>query len=140
MPTGNDLQLMAAGDIRPCRFIKMQTDANQEALEADANEAIIGISQEGTKEAPQSGSSALAAADGDEVSFISMGEVGLLKIGSGGCTAGDELKSDNDGQGVARASSGTTVQNVGAIALETASEGEFARVLCWRTSVRPALV
>lgn len=130
---------VAGGDIRPSRFVKVSTAADHTVLEADANEAVIGISHESTQDAPISGASANAAESGDQLTVYGIGRSCLLKIGSGGCTRGDELKSDADGQGVTRATTGTTLQHVGAIALESASEGEFARVLVHRTSVYPAL-
>jgi len=131
---------VAGGDIRTCRFVKLSTSANNTVLEADANEAVIGISTDATRDAPQEGSSALAAADGEVLSITPFnGDPCLLEIGSGGCAAGDELKSDADGKGVVRASTGTTIQNVGAIALGAYAAGEIGQVIPFRSSVRPAL-
>jgi hypothetical protein len=54
-------------------------------------------------------------------------------------TAGQYLKSDSQGRAVPVATSGTTVQNYGAIALQGGSSGEKIRVLVIIGKVRPAL-
>ena len=56
-----------------------------------------------------------------------LGEICLLKIGAGGCTAGDSLAPDANGQGITVASA-STAKYFGAKALETANAGEFALV------------
>lgn len=135
--------MSAGGTIRRARFVNLKTTANHTVEEADANDRTIGIAQEGGREPALPSVTAdppEAAQSGDQLRVYVPGDTCLLEIGSGGCTAGDDLKSDTDGKGVARATTGTTVQNVGAIALETASEGELAKVLVTYTYVRPALV
>ena len=133
------IQGISGGTIRPSRFVKISTAADQTFLEADANEQTIGIAQDWQRDAPIDGADVDAAEAGDPLSVNPIGCTCLLQIGSGGVTAGDEIKSDADGKGVTRATTGTTVQNVGAIALETAVEDELARVFVYRTSIRPAL-
>lgn len=117
--------LQANGDIRPARFIKIDSSANQSALEANAGEVTFGISTEATKEAPQTGASTLAAADGDQFRYHRAGEICLLTIDSSGCTAGNFLKSDADGQGDVAAAG----EIAGAYALETVSGGEKCLVM-----------
>lgn len=130
-------QLIAGGDIRPSRFVKVSGVADNTALEADANEVIIGISQAGTRDAPGlTGTSANAAVAGDPVQIFGLGDVCLLTIGSGGCTSGDRLKSDADGKGIPIAGTGGN-QNVGAIALETCGENELCRVQIVISSMDP---
>lgn len=134
--------MRAGGTIRRARFVNIKTTANNTVEEADANDRTIGISQEGGREAPLpsvTDDPPNAAISGEQLRVHLPGEPALLEIGSGGCTAGDELKSDADGKGVVRASTGTTIQNVGAIALETAVEGELAKVFVVYAHVRPAL-
>lgn len=138
MPLNNP-NFVAGGDIRICRFVKQSTSADYTVLEADANEQTIGISQEGTNDAPTSGASSLAAASGDPVAVYGLGDVCLLTIGSGGVTRGGRLKSDADGKGVAVATTGTTIQQIGARALESAAENELCRVQIVQYSERPAL-
>lgn len=134
--------MTAGGTIRRARFVNIMTSANHTVEEADANDRTIGVATDSGRAAAIPSESAdppEAAQAGEQVEVRFPGDEALLEIGSGGCTAGDELKSDADGKGVARATTGTTVQNVGAIALETASEGELARVIVVYTSMRPAL-
>lgn len=135
--------MRAGGTIRRARFVKLDTSNNNTVLEADANDRTIGISQEYGREAAIPSVTAdppEAAQDDDDLLVHLPGDWALLEIGSGGCTAGGRLKSDADGKGVAILGTGTTIQQIGAVALETASEGELAKVLVVYTSERPALV
>lgn len=134
------LQVFAGGDINPCRFVKASTAADNTVLEADANERVIGISGEGAQDAPIPGASTLAAASGEQLQIINTPEHRcLLELGSGGATRGDLLKSDADGKGVAIATSGTTIQHYGAIALQAGSAGDKIFVLFRPGETRPAL-
>lgn len=118
-------QVKAGGDINPARFTSISTAANNTVLESNSGDTkLFGISTEATKNAPQSGGSTLAAESGDEVRIYEPGKTCLLTIGSGGCTAGDFLKPDNDGKGV----TATTGAVAGAQAMETASASELALV------------
>lgn len=119
----------AGGDIRPSRIVKISTAADFTALEADANEFGIGISQVGTEDPPGlSGASTNAASAGKNVQVFGPGSICLLELGSGGATRAGFLKSDADGKGVAIATTGTTAQNVVAVALESGAENEKVRV------------
>ncbi len=137
MPAPN---FIAGGDIRPSRFVKQSTSADHTVLEADANEAIIGIASEAGREPPlPSVSTILAASSGDNVLVYTEGDTCLLELG-GTVAAGDNLKSDADGKGVAIATTGTTAQEIGAKALTSGASGEFIRVQVFRqTKVYPAL-
>lgn len=121
--------LVAGGNIKPNRFIKLSTSANNTALQAGANEAVIGIARQGTKLAPGIDTTGYLATSGDNVPYFGDGEVTMLVLGSGGCAAGDLLKSDINGAGVAIATSGTTAQEIGARALEAGASGELVRVV-----------
>lgn len=133
------IQAISGGTIRPSRFVKLSTAADYTLLEADANELIVGISDAGTRDAPIEDASGNIAAAGDAFMYIPEGNVCILEIGSGGVTRGAAIKSDADGKGVLAATTGTTEQFIGAYALETASEGELARVLIKAHSRYPAL-
>ncbi len=133
--------LMANGDIRPSRFVKIDATAENKGLEADANELLIGISFEGSNYPPLSDLSitVLAAAQGQHFRMYGAGDVCLLEAGDA-ITAGDRLKSDADGRGVTMASIGTTIQHYGARALQdAAAAGELIRVFVDLGSERPAL-
>lgn len=136
----NTPQLVAGGDIRPCRFVKQSTAADFAGLEADANEVTLGISGEGTELPPiPQQTTAYHASSGKPIDLLAEGDICFLEAGSGGWTRGGRLISDADGKGVACATTGTTIQNIGAIALESASAGEKARVQVRHESYRPAL-
>lgn len=135
----------AGGTIRVSRFVNLDSSDNNVVLEADANETIIGISQEGGRAAPvplNTTDPVEAAQDGEQLNVHLPGgarkDISLC-IGSGGCNAGDRLKSDGDGKGVPIATTGTTIQNYGAIALAAASENELCPVEIVIGSERPAL-
>lgn len=118
--------LIAGGNIAPATFIRLSTTANQTALAASTGEKAFGIADESTMVAPTDGASTYHATAGYPVKYFMRGETCKLTIGSGGCTAGDWLKSDSSGGGVAAT---TDKDFVGAIALETASAAELAEVL-----------
>lgn len=137
---GETPNLMANGDIRPSRFVKLDSSADCKGLEADANEIVIGISKESGREPPlPSVSTVLAAAAGDPLPYYGDGETCLLELGSGGCSAGDRLKSDADGCGVVIATTGTTIQHIGARAMQAGAAGTKVRVQVLISSERPAL-
>ena len=133
--------LMANGDIRPSRFVKVSNASGQgRALESDANELVVGISMDGTNKAPiPDVASTNAAESGQHLRVHVNGEGCLLEAGTGGWTAGELLKSDADGKGVSIATTGTTEQLYGAIALETAAAGELGKVTVLLGRTRPAL-
>ena len=120
-------QLVAGGNISPSTFVKVSTAADNTALQAGANEGIIGISQVGLHQPPGvTGSDAYAAVAGENIEIFGLGDICLLKSASG-WTRGDFLKSDANGLGVTIATSGV-MQNIGAQALESAATNEFGRV------------
>src|SRR5688572_18879068 len=91
---------VAGGDIRPCRFVKVSTAADNTVLEADANELPFGVSTNATQDAPIPNADGDAAEAGDQVHISPPGRVCDLEIGSGGVTRGAWIKSDADGKGV----------------------------------------
>lgn len=130
----------AGGTIRRARFVKGDTSNDYTVLEADANERTMGIATDSGRAAAIPSVDAdppEAAQDGEPVELAFPGELALLEVGSGGCTAFDRLKSDGDGKGVAIASSGTTIQQIGAVALADALEDELVEVMVVFTSERP---
>lgn len=114
---------LAGGDIYPCRFVKQSAVEDYNVLQAGANEPIKGISQAGTNTAPIPGvTSDKAAVSGGQLRVHSPPETCLLELG-GTVAAGDLLKSDADGKGVAIATSGTTPQRYGARAQQAGVSG-----------------
>lgn len=119
--------LRASGEIRPCRFVKIS--GSNLGAEADANEEVIGITWQDGRYPPLNDlvTDNPHAITDDPIRLYGDGDICLLEAG-GTWVAGERLKSDADGKGVAAATSGTTLQNVGAIALEAAASGEKRRV------------
>jgi hypothetical protein len=128
----------ASENIRECRFVVIS--GNHTLAEGDANERTVGITYQSSKFPPLNDLVATNyhAQSGDQCQIYGLGDVCLLQLG-GTVTAGDLLKSDNDGQGVAIATSGTTIQQIGARALEGGSSGERRLVQIVQFSERPAL-
>jgi hypothetical protein len=132
----------ANGTIRRCRFVKMDTADSNGVLEADANEKTVGISDIGTSDdgpTPSVTADPSQVTAGKSVLVHTLGKTCQLEAGSGGFSAGDDLKSDADGKGVVAASTGTTVQRIGAHALTAAAAGELGWVIVVYAAVRPAL-
>lgn len=132
--------LMAKGTIRPCRFVKLDASNPHGALECDANDIPIGISYDGTNKPPIEGlvTTAYAAEAGQSLPLYGDGDICLLEAGDNVVT-GNRLKSDNDGKGVPIATTGTTIQHFGAVALENGASGTLVRVQVKIGSERPAL-
>lgn len=134
--------MRANGTIRVGRFVKIDVADNNSVKECDANERVFGISGMGSRVAPipevttdppeaaQSGESVEVHLPGDGQS-----QDVLLYLGTGGCTAGDYLKADADGAGVTIDETATHKEEVGAIALESGSAGEYVKVIPWRCTV-----
>lgn len=113
----------ASGNINPASFVTI--DGVFSVAESNSGDTkLLGITAENTRNAPDANGSSYHAIAGEAPTLRRPGQFCKLKIGSGGCTAGDFLKPDNSGQGV----TATTGAVAGAQAMETASEGELAEV------------
>jgi hypothetical protein len=142
MPT-SAIQVKAGGTIYPCRFITNNTTSDSTVDQAGANELIYGVSGDGTNYPPLdevlTGPQAHATV-GQMVEVQSETDVVLIEAGGVITMAAPQLKSDADGKAVAIATTGTTNQFVGAIALEAAATaGEKIRCIITRYVVRPAV-
>ncbi|CAK9093030.1 Uncharacterized protein SCF082_LOCUS43762, partial [Durusdinium trenchii] len=130
-------RLMSAnGTIRRARFVTLDTSDNNAVIECNAQTRPIGISQIGSRETPLPNVSTadrlIAANSGEQLEVHTPGNSAgrhdiSLEIGTGGCTTGDLLVSDADGKGVVESTEYT--QFIGAVALESASSGELAKVM-----------
>lgn len=133
---------VSQGTIIRSRFVIAYASENHTVEEADANERTIGVATDSGRRAAIPSVTAdppEAAQEGEQLEVRFPGEIALLQIGSGGCSPGDRLKSDADGKGVLIATTGTTIQQIGAVALTAALEDELAEVLVVYASERPAL-
>lgn len=127
----------ANGDIRPCRFVTQ--DGDFLASEANANDKLFGVSQEGTRTAPiPDTSETLCAKATEQFRMYQDGEIALLQLGDT-VTAGQDLKSDSDGLGVPALTTGTTVQQIGAVALQGGALNEKVLVHVRIDSKLPAV-
>ena len=134
-------QLIAGGNILPGRFVKLSTAADFTGLQATANAAILGVAGLGANYPPLSdlvGTNYHAQA-GDPIDLKGDGEV-VQVIAGDTISPGDRLKSDGNGAAVPIASTGTTIQHYGAVALQEAVAGDFVWVqVTANRSERPAL-
>lgn len=129
---------VAYNQIPPSRFVKNFTTQVNGVLIADANAAVEGISQQAARTAPIPGASTLAADTGESLSVYTAGCECQLEAGAV-IVAGDYLKSDSVGRGVPSLTTGTVLQNVGAVARQAAAgAGELIRVEVLIESVMPA--
>lgn len=123
MPT-NGVQLVANGNVLPCRFVKIDTTAGADnyGVQAGANDITIGITGQETNQPPLSDliSTQYHAQQGDPIRLHGPTDVTLLEIGAA-VTQGQRLKSDSVGRGVPGATAGATLQQYGAIALESSA-------------------
>lgn len=120
--------LLATGNISPSTFVKLSTSEDNSGSQAGANAVVIGISGVGVEDPPGvTGSTAYHATDDHAIELLGLGDIGLLKAGTGGWTRGDFLESDASGNGVTAAAAGTA-RNIGAIALENCAASELGRV------------
>jgi hypothetical protein len=133
---GTNPSYFAAGDVNVARFVTPAGDNTVE--EADANELILGVSQEGPRLPPGIyGADALAAVSGEQLRVYGIGETCMLEVGDS-VSAGRYLKSDADGKGVHLATGTGTLQYYGAISLENGAAGEKIRVQVQLGLVKPA--
>lgn len=120
-------QWVAGGNIAPSRFVMNIKTEDFTCVQATANLKVVGISMEGTREAPiPSVSTSLAAEDGENLQVYGNTEICLLELG-GTVVSGDDLKSDADGKGVVSAQ-GSTSQQIGAVALQAGVSGNLILV------------
>jgi len=126
------------GTINPARFVVGSAYADDSVEQATANARTIGVAQEWSHDAPIPGASTDAATSGEQVKVYDLGETCLLELG-GTVSRFGLLKADNDGKGVAVATTGTTIQQIGAQALQAGVSGNLVRVQVLFYSERPAL-
>lgn len=134
------LSFKASGNISPSRFVTLSGENT--VAQAGDNSEIIGVAQEGSNKAPLQDyvSTVYAAETGQQLEVYSTGELCLVEAGAA-ITAGQLLKSDSQGRAVPVATTGTVIQNYGAVALQSATAAG-QKILCLVTplqKVRPAL-
>lgn len=92
---------IANGNIKPGRFVKIDTTNSNRVVQAGAGDRIYGISKMGTRNIALSGlDDGYVAIAGEAVHIYGPGDPGVELVLGGTVTAGDFLKSDADGCGV----------------------------------------
>lgn len=129
---------VARGTINPCRFVIMSSYQDNAVEQAGANGLTAGIAQQFEHDAPIPNAGTDAASSGESIKVYDIGDTCLLELGGTVERAG-LIKSDTDGKGVAIATSGTTIQQIGARAYERGVSGNLIRVQVLQYSERPAL-
>lgn len=117
----NKMQFKAGGTIRPSRFIKAGA-ADHTVLEADAGELAIGVSMDGSQDAPAFANNSNAAESGEYFRHYSHGDECLVEAG-GTVTRFTLCASDADGKAV----TAITGDYACFLPYESASSGELVR-------------
>lgn len=129
MPASN---YMANGNIPIASFVKNDSTAatNRKVIVCGLNDLPTGIANIAARNPPLPNQSDpnYAAIAGDPVQVFQDGDPCLLKLGSSAVVAGQRLKSDASGNGIPIATSGATLQNIGAVAEVAANAGEYCQV------------
>lgn len=118
--------LKAAGNISPCRIVRVTSDGHGVTQAAASTAKPIGISGRSSRRAPGTAADdGYHAISGEACEVYQVGDRAMVETGgASGVTVGQELKSDANGRAIT-ASSGDYV--VG-IALETATaSSQFVR-------------
>lgn len=124
-----DFTLVATGNISPCRIVKLATSADGAGTAAGANERAIGISGTGTRGAPGTpADDGFLAISGESVPVFGPGRKCLLELG-GTVVRGDYIKAGAAGVGITSATTGATMQNVIAVALQSGVSGDKVLVV-----------
>lgn len=124
MPAGH---YIAGGDIAPSRFVMLEAGVAKTVLQATNNAKIMGVSQEGARQAPLNDTvtTVLAAQDGEQLKVYADSDTDVLVEAGAAITSGATVRSDALG----RAVTATSGQNGGAVALEGAAlAGELIKV------------
>lgn len=121
---------MAAGNIAPGIAVRLSTANPYKILAANATaQAVIGIIEEGTVDAPGiTGASANAARDGTVATVFVMGDECNALVGTNWAN-GDKLSPNATGALIPSNLSCNTIIHVIAQALVNGVAGEYARVL-----------
>ena len=122
----NTFSFKAGGNILPSRIIKLSDAFTVTQADAAAEDELLGVAAESTKDAPGlTGASANHAESGDPVQYYGPGEFCLVEAGAA-ITAPDLCKSDANGRAIAATTGTRAVVRV----IEDASgAGELVRAL-----------
>lgn len=121
---GRNPSWVAESDVSPSKFLKASgTTKDHRCEHAGAGDSIVGVSQEGTREAPIPGITAVHALAGEGVMVYGIGDVCEV-VAAGTITSGARVASDGNGDAVAAAAG----DKYGGRALASAVAGERVRI------------
>lgn len=123
----SSIGFLAGDTIAPATFVKQDTTADLQVLQAGAGTNPLGISTPSMRDAPLSGNNAsIAATVGQPIAVFGPGNITLLSV-SGSVTPGDRLKPSTGGVGITTLATGGA-DFYGAVALESGTTGAQIKV------------
>lgn len=123
---------IAGGDIPASIFVKLSGSRDREVVACTADDEAIGVSHEGTRDAPITGITPLTAKDDEPVMVYTDG-IPCEVISGEDITVGDKLVPDADGYAVPLSAGSASSGDVfSAIALSGATSGERVKVVVRR--------
>src|SRR5437660_1147894 len=93
---------VASGNISPATFVTVS--GSNTVAQSGAGDVPVAIAQNWTNAAPVANASTYAAASGDQITVFGLGNVCLLQSSTAGWTAGNTLKPNASGAGIAASS------------------------------------
>jgi hypothetical protein len=120
---------VAGATIAPFTIVKHNTTPRQVIPAAAATDILVGIAQPGQLGAPgvAGSSTVIAATVGLAIDVITGPNVAKVTLGTGGCTAGDQLTSDASGNAVTAVATNYVIGK----ALETGNAGDLVDCFVW---------
>jgi hypothetical protein len=134
----DNLPFACGGNCLAASFGKIDPSVPFTVIQAGAGDETICIFQDGSKAPPGlvayygGTETALCGGVGDKPKMYFAGDRCLLRAGTGGWTAGADLMSDANGNGVAA----TGTNYIGAQALSTVNAGELGDVIVVKSTKR----
>ena len=125
---GGGISWIAGGTIAPSRFVK-QTSTAFTIIQATSGDALLGVMQEGQRNAPgvTGSDSAIAAINGDAGTFFIYNPGDRCRVELiAAVTAGQFLKASTDGKAIAHT---TGTANIGGSALTSGNAGDKIEIL-----------
>lgn len=119
---------IARGDVEPSVFVKQDGATDNGIVQSVADDESIGISHEGTREAPVEGITPLAAKDGESCMVYTDGWTCEV-IAAGVIAPGAKLKPNADGHAIATTTAGDVYS---AIARSAGAAGTRCKVIVRR--------